>query len=73
MQASTEEQQIEEQLQKDESTFKLQLKYKKEQIIELGLSGKDCFFELRNYVSDLPSIYFQPNYHFELEGRKINE
>lgn len=73
MQATPEENLSEDQLQKEETTFKLQLKYKKEQVIELGLTGKDCFFELRNYVSNLPSIYFQPNYHFEHDGRKINE
>lgn len=59
--------------QPEESLYKLQLRFKKETILELALTSRDCFFELRSYITDLPDLYFQPSFHFQYEGKKINE
>jgi len=57
----------------DEPMYKLQMRFKKENLLELALTAKDCLFELRSYITDLPYLYFQPSFHFQYEGKKINE
>ena len=57
----------------NEPTFRMQLRFKKTNVLDLVLTPRDCFFELRSYISDLPDLYFQPSFHFQIEGRKVNE
>jgi hypothetical protein len=53
--------------------YKLQLRFKKETLLEVALTAKDCFSELRAYVTELPDLYFHPSFHFQTDGKKINE
>lgn len=67
------EEQIEDREQVGDQLYKLQLRFKKETLLEVALTAKDCFSELRAYVTELPDLYFHPSFHFQNEGRKINE
>ena len=59
--------------QGEETLYKLQLRFKKDTILDLALTAKDCFYELRSYITDLPYLYFQPSFHFQFEDKKITE
>lgn len=63
----------EKQDQVQDQLFKLQLRFKKDTILEVSLSGKDCFMELRTYVTELPDLFFHSNFHFQHESKPINE
>lgn len=59
--------------QGQDQLFKLQLRFKKDTILEVSLSGKDCFMELRTYVTELPDLFFHSSFHFQHDGKQINE
>lgn len=56
-----------------DQSYKLQIRFRKEIILEVSLLAQESFLELRGLVAQLPDLFFHSNFHFQHEGKKINE